>query len=131
MARTFIKEKDVKAEVKNLLKKHGFFWWMPAANGFGTSGVSDFLALRAGVFLAVETKFGGNKPTPLQIAFLNSITAEGGFGFVVDEKTLADFARWLECFDRAAAATAKKEKVAPDDGAAMLDAIKAMTAMLA
>ena len=64
MARTFLTEKDVKAEVKKLLNAHDWFWWMPPANGFGKAGISDFNALKKGVFLAVETKFGSKKPTP-------------------------------------------------------------------
>lgn len=130
MTKTYSSEKDVKATVKKLLTKHKYFWWMPPANGFGKVGVSDFNALRAGVFVAVETKFGGNKPTPAQRAYLESITAEGGFGFVVDEKRLDTFTKWLEAFDRAAEAASRKEKVAPEDGAAMLDAIREMTVEL-
>lgn len=127
MAKTYTSEKDVKASVKKLLDKHKYFWWMPPANGFGKVGVSDFNALRAGVFVAVETKFGNNKPTAAQKAYLQSVIAEDGFGFVVNEKTIDTFAKWLEAFDRAAEATAKKEKVASEDGAAMLDCIKLMT----
>lgn|SRR5574343_994392 len=129
--RTYVKEADVKAEVKNLLKKHKYFWWMPPANGFGKVGVSDFNALRAGVFLAIETKFGGNRPTPLQVAYLNSIHAEGGLAFVVDEKRIDKFAGWLEAFDRAAECAAQKKPVADADGAYMLDAIREMTRELA
>lgn len=125
------KEKDVKARVKKLLDDHGWFWWMPPMNGFGTVGVSDFNAIRKGVFLAVETKFGSNKPTANQLAYLNSINAEDAFGFVVNEKTLEQFAGWLDAFDRACTATGKGTKVTSDDGAYMLDAIKAMTEMLA
>lgn len=127
MAKTYTSEKDVKASVKKLLDKHKYFWWMPPANGFGKVGVSDFNALRAGVFVAVETKFGKNKPTAQQKAYLQSVIAEDGFGFVVSEKTIDTFAKWLEAFDRAAMATANKEKVASEDGAAMLDCIKLMT----
>lgn len=125
--RTLTKEADVKAEVKKLLKKHNWFWWMPPMNGYGQSGVADFNALRAGVFLAIETKFGNNRPTPLQKGYLQSITAEGGFGFVVNDKNLEWFAGWLERFDTAAQAVERGEKPSNDDGAYMLNAIAAMT----
>lgn len=125
--RTYKLEADVKAEVKKLLKKHNWFWWMPPMNGYGKSGVADFNALRAGVFLAVETKFGGNRPTPLQKAYLQSITAEGGFGFVVSDANIEWFKGWLEKFDVATAAVEKGETPSPDDGAYMLNAIAAMT----
>jgi|688.fasta_scaffold2096265_1 hypothetical protein len=128
MAKTYASEKDVKKHVKELLTTHKYFWWMPPANGFGKVGVSDFNALRSGVFLAVETKFASNKPTPQQKAYLQSIIMEDGFGFVVSEKTLSVFQQWLEAFDRAAQATADKKPVANEDGALMLDCIAKLTA---
>lgn len=123
-------ENGVKRAVKKLLNRHKWFWWMPAANGFGQQGVADFCALRAGVFLALETKFGSNKPTVLQVAYLNSVRAEGGFSFVVTEKTLDWLEIWMVAFDRAIEATKRNEKPDDRDGAAMLDAINAMTALL-
>lgn len=127
MAKTYASEKDVKASVKKLLDKHKYFWWMPPANGFGKVGVSDFNALRGGVFVAVETKFGNNKPTVQQKAYLQSVIAEDGFGFVVSEKNIHWFELWLDAFDKAAEATSRKEKVSSEIGAAMLDAIRELT----
>jgi hypothetical protein len=127
MPRTLTTEKDVKAEVKKLLTRHKWFWWMPGANGFGAQGVADFLALRDGVFMAVETKFGKNKPSQLQRAFLESVAAEDGFGLVVTETTLPVFAAFLTAFDAAAATVSDGQKVQASDGAAMLDAIRLLT----
>lgn len=121
------KEADVKAQVKRILNKHKWFWWMPANNGYGISGTADFLALRAGVFLAVETKFGSNKPTAMQKAYLQSVTAEGGFGFVVTDKSLERFVAWMEAFDRSAKAFEAGTKPLDEDGALMLDCISTMT----
>jgi len=120
-------ESDVKKKVKALLNKHEWFWWMPPANGFGKAGTSDFHALRAGVFLAVETKFGSNKPTALQRAFLQSIKSEKALAFVVDDGNIEHFAAWLDAFDRATNAIGNGEKVAPEDGSIMMNAIAAMT----
>lgn len=128
---TYSSEKDVKKRVKQLLDQHNWFWWMTPANGFGKSGVSDFSAIRGGVFLAVETKFGSNKPTALQVGYLNSITAESGFGFVVSDRTIGAFEEWLVCFDRATAAVAGEAKPTNEDGAAMLDAMRTLTELLA
>lgn len=128
--RSYQKEADVKAEVKKILNAHGWYWWMPPANGFGKSNV-DFNALRGGVFLAIETKFGKNKSTPLQLAFLSSIAAESGFGFVVRETTIDAFRTWMEAFDRSAARMMEAGgQVASEDGAAMLNAIAALTTEL-
>jgi len=123
-------EKDVKQAVKKILEDHGWFWWMPPANGFGKIGVADFNAIRKGVFLAVETKFGKNKPTVHQTAFLSSVMAEDGFGFVVRDTTLDSFKAWMEAFDRSILAASKEEPVAPEDGAMMLNAMKVLTAEL-
>ena len=120
-------ERDVKAQVKKLLDKHKWFWWMPPANGFGKTGIADFNAIRGGVFLAIETKFGSNKPTVLQVAYLNSVRQEDGFGFVVCEKRLEWLSGWLAAFDNAVASQISKQDPKPEDGAMMLNAIREMT----
>ena len=119
-------EGDVKRQVKKLLDKHKWFWWMPPANGFGRTGISDFNVFRSGIFMAIETKFGKNEVTPMQKGFLESIRSEQGFAFRVDETNLEWLKVWLECFDRAIEAKRQQVDVAPEDGAAMLDAIRAM-----
>ena len=120
-------EKDVKREVKKLLDLHKWFWWMPPANAFGKSGISDFHALRDGVFMVIETKHGKNIPTAMQKGFLNSIAAESGFSFVVDDHTMTWFAVWLQAFDASIEATTQSKEPLPEDGAAMLNAMKALT----
>lgn len=127
---TFETEKDVKRGVKRLLTTHKWKWWMPAANGFGKAGVSDFCALKSGVFLGVETKYGSRKPTANQVKFLNDIAAEDGFGFVVNEKTLIHLQRWLEAFDRSVEHVARRETPPDEDGALLIDCVHAMTALL-
>lgn len=129
--RTFHKERDVKAEIKKILDRHGWtFRWMPAANGYGKAGVSDFCVLKDGTFMAIEAKYAGRKPTPLQIQFLNNVFLNDGFGFVVDETRLEALDTFLRCFATSAARKATGSDVSPDDGAAMLDAIQAMTVEL-
>ena len=120
-------ESDVKKKVKALFNKHGWFWWMPPANGYGKAGTSDFHALRSGVFLAVETKFGSNKPTALQKGFLQSIKSEKALAFVVDDGNIDHFEAWLDAFDRATNAIGNGGNVAPEDGSIMMNAIAAMT----
>ena len=123
-------ETAVKKTIKELLDKHGWFHWAAAASPFGATGIADRLAFRDGVLMAVEAKFGYNKPTTLQKAFLESIAAESGFGFVVNEKTLPAFAQFLEAFDRSCAATSKGERVAEGDGGALLECSRIMTEMV-
>jgi len=123
---TYTNEGDVKKQIKKLLNQHGWFWWMPPANGFGRTGISDFNALRGGVFLAIEAKFGTNKPTVMQVGFLESVASEDGMAFVVNEKNLDALAVWLERFDQAVKAQSEGRDVEQSDGAAMVDAMAAM-----
>lgn len=127
---TFSTEKDVKRKVKRLLKKHGWVHWMPASNGMGRIGVSDFCAVKTGVFMGIETKFGKNKPTRNQIAFLNDINAQDCFGFVVNEETLDALEAWLIAFDRSVEYVSRKEVPPAEDGAMLIDCAHAMTWML-
>lgn len=120
-------EADVKKEIKRLLTEHGWFWWMPPANAYGKSGISDIHAVRSSMFMVVEAKFDGNKPTALQIGFLNSVRTERHFAFVVDEKTVTFFAQFLVMLDQAVEAQSKNLEVPIEVGSAMINAIKVMT----
>lgn len=119
-------EKGVKQKIKQLLDHAGWFHWMPAANGFGAQGVPDHLALKDGVFLAVEAKFGSNKPKPLQKSFAAQIIANDGFAFCVNEKNIDHLAWWLESFAIAAKCQQEGLEVPSEHGARMLNAMNAM-----
>jgi hypothetical protein len=45
-------------------------------------GTSDIIALYCGVYLAIEVKYGDNKATKEQVAFLESVAEAGGVGIV-------------------------------------------------
>ena len=124
-------EKGVKAKVKQLLNLHGWFHWMPGANGYGTTGVSDHLAIKDGVFLAVECKFGYNKPKPLQKAFAAQIMANDGFAFCVNERNIDHLAYWLESFEFATQCQMRGQEVPAEHGSRMLNAISALTDLFA
>jgi hypothetical protein len=123
-------EKDVKAAVKKLLDKHNWFWWMPPANGYGQAGISDFHALKSGVFLAIETKFGTNKPTANQRAFLESINAEHAFGFVVSDGNIGWLEAFLDDFGKETELVSTEEKMSNEGGARLVDAIRALQALI-
>jgi hypothetical protein len=122
-------EKGVKRCIIEILNKHKYFHWAVPMNGYGNSGISDRHAVRGGVFMVIEAKFGSNKPTPLQKGFLTSINAESCFAFCVNENNLDSFQAFHEAFDRATIARSKKEKIAPEDGAMMANAIIELTNM--
>lgn len=125
--KVYKKEADVKKQIKKVLTDRGWWWFMPPANAYGVGGISDILCLKDGVFLAVEAKFGDNKPTPLQKGFLNSVNAAGGIGVVVNETTVGSFERWLDLFQQSADLVAQRKQVPPEMGAEMLDLLQAMT----
>lgn len=87
-------EKDVKEDVKKIFKHYGVWYFMPSMNGFGRTGIPDFVAcvpcraLKHGVFVGIETKYGNNKPTEKQLGELNDIKRAGGFAYCINEKDL-------------------------------------------
>lgn len=123
-------ENGVKKNVKRLLDAAGWFWWSIGASMYGKGGTSDLHALKNGVFLAIETKFGRNKPTELQKAFLNSINAETGFGFVVSEKNIEWFATFLDQFGKETDSVMTEKKMSNEGGATLLDAIRALQVLI-
>jgi len=48
-------------------------------------GTSDIIALYKGVYLAIEVKGAKGKPTPEQIAFLESVARAGGVGLLAHD----------------------------------------------
>lgn len=94
--RDIVDEAGVKRVVKKLLLTYGWYYWMPSSNAFGVSGISDFNAVRNGRFLAIETKFGSNKPTPLQRRYLEQVDAHGGLTMVVTERNLDELEELLK-----------------------------------
>ena len=78
-------EKAVKAKVKAVLDSEGVYYFMPPANGFGRSGVPDIVACVNGLFVGIECKANGNKPTALQIREIEAIRRSNGVAVVVDE----------------------------------------------
>lgn len=88
-------EGDVKKRIKRMLKKHGWWNFMPKANQFGTNGIPDFICLKNGVFLGIEAKFGYNKPSDLQNARMEEIRANGGHAVWVNEDRLDSLEKLL------------------------------------
>lgn len=87
-------EKDVKAGVKKTFGNPvDYLWWyMPAANGFGTPGIPDFVGCCAGHMFAIETKFGKGTRTAWQEKQANAMGLAGAKYWLVNEKNLDDWA---------------------------------------
>lgn len=124
MPKTGNEQRSVKPKVRKIFDKYGWFWWANEANGFGRSGKSDTCALKNGVFIAAESKFGENRATALQIGFLNSVNMEHGFGLVVNETNLHAFDTFLSCFEKSASLVGQGHTVGAEIGGPMLDALK-------
>ena len=94
-------EKDVKKNVRKVLDEYaqdGIWYYMPAANGYGRSGIPDFVGLYKGNFFAIETKFGTNDLSTHQIREVASIIQGGGKCWIVRDSNIHDwefeFAAW-------------------------------------
>lgn len=85
-------EGRIKAMVKRRMSQEfpGCYHFMPVQNGMGAPSL-DFLYCIRGLFIAVETKAPGKKPTPRQETTIAQITAAGGAVFVVDGADSLDF----------------------------------------
>ena|SRR6516225_8801885 len=81
-------EGKVKNEVKKQLKALNAYQFWPVQTGMGATTV-DCLACLAGLFIAIETKAPGKKPTPLQRLTLDKIVAAGGIAIVIDSVPMA------------------------------------------
>lgn len=94
----FKNEGDVKKYVKKVLATYSsdeLWYFMPPANGYGRSGVPDFLGCFKGNMFAIETKFGSNNPTNNQEREIESLTKVGAQVWVVRE---TDVDMWKEMF---------------------------------
>jgi Holliday junction resolvase len=90
-------ESKVKKKVREILeKREPSYFFMPAMNGYGSSGVPDFVACIEGRFYGIECKADGNKPTRLQLKNLQQIVDAGGHAFVVDYESLGVFSMMLD-----------------------------------
>lgn len=78
-------EGKVKNAVKKVLDKFGTdldgFW--PVPSGYGESHL-DYVGCLCGVFISIETKAPGKRPTPRQIDRIRRILAAGGHAFIID-----------------------------------------------
>jgi len=87
-------EGKVKRKVVEVLKKHDVWYFFPANNGFGKSGIPDIIAIAQGKFIGIEVKADKTKkPTVLQGKCGEEIQQAGGWWFLVYD---ADSLRSLE-----------------------------------
>ena len=89
-------EADVKKRVKQILKELGAWWYMPVPSGYGVQGIPDFIVCYKGLFVAIETKYGKNKPTKWQDIRLDEIAKHQGLALVINEENVEGLAEIME-----------------------------------
>lgn len=96
MPEEFKSEKEVVNYIIHLLNSKGSYVWrnnsgvvkIKQARGYrmwraGITGSSDILGVAwDGKFIAIECKYGKNKPTERQLQFIKEVTDRGGYGVV-------------------------------------------------
>lgn len=78
-------ERKVKAQVTDVLKEYGVYYFFPVANGLGRAGIPDIIACAWGQFLAIECKAGKGKTTALQQKEMQAVRNANGIAFVISE----------------------------------------------
>ena len=89
-------EGKVKARVKEILKRRGVWYCMPRGQTFGRAGIPDFLCCHKGRFIAVETKAGRGKATPLQLRELKDLFRHQGIVLIVREDGMDELEHALD-----------------------------------
>lgn len=90
-------ERNVKEQVKRLLRKYGAYWFMPVQTGLGAPSV-DFLCCVRGRFVAIETKANDGTATPRQQHTLQAISLANGATFVINATNIDQLEQYLkEC----------------------------------
>lgn len=89
-------ETDLKKQIKKDLPK-GTWHFSPVSMGMGKTGIPDIICCiptvireadvgkTFGLFVGIEAKMKGNKPTPNQTDRLNEIAAAGGVAIVTTQ----------------------------------------------
>ncbi len=89
-------EGKVKLKLVEMLKEMGAWYFFPANNGYGKSGIPDVIVCWYGRFIGVEVKSAKGKPTALQLRTGTEIKDAGGMWRVVrNEDDIAALAAYL------------------------------------
>lgn len=88
-------EGKIKSRIKKLLNKYGAYTHMPVQNGMGAPSL-DFVCCYRGLYIAIEAKAPGKKPTKRQQRTMEKIRNAHGYAFLVhDDETIELLERFL------------------------------------
>jgi hypothetical protein len=89
-------EGRIKRRLAARLKEHSVWYFCPANNGLGTSGIPDFIAIVGGKFIGIECKADPSKqPTELQKKRGEEIKTAGGEWYLV--RSYEDIDEVIQC----------------------------------
>ena len=77
-------EGEIKDQVRKILDEMNAYYFFPATNGYGRTGIPDVIACIGGHFVGIECKAGSKQPTALQQRELDNIEKAEGTGLVVN-----------------------------------------------
>lgn len=77
-------EGEIKDQVRKILDEMGAYYFFPAANGYGRTGIPDVIACVGGHFVGIECKAGSKQPTALQQRELDNIEKAEGTGILIN-----------------------------------------------
>ena len=89
-------EGEIKDQVRKVLDEMGAYYFFPAANGYGRTGIPDIIACVGGHFVGIECKAGSKQPTALQQRELDNIEKAGGTGLLVNADNIDNLKNILE-----------------------------------
>ena len=89
-------EGEIKDQVRKVLDEMGAYYFFPAANGYGRTGIPDVIACYRGHFIGIECKAGSKQPTALQQRELNNIEKAEGTGLAVNADNIGNLKNILE-----------------------------------
>ena len=94
-------EGEIKDQVRKVLDEMGAYYFFPAANGYGRTGIPDVIACVSGHFVGIECKAGSKQPTALQQRELDNIEKAEGTGLIVNADNISNLKNILEnAYDR-------------------------------
>jgi Holliday junction resolvase len=94
-------EGEIKDQVRKVLDEMGAYYFFPAANGYGRTGIPDVIACVGGHFVGIECKAGSKQPTALQQRELDNIEKAEGTGLIVNADNISNLKNILEnAYDR-------------------------------
>jgi len=89
-----VKESAVKARIKQILKEHKVWYYMPIPHGL--RAVADFQCCVDGRFLMIEAKASRGRQSPQQKLVERKVREHGGWYWLIGPDELESLGRRLE-----------------------------------